>query len=39
MLAQENRFLAIGNLATEALQSGPAMTEAAEAAGGKFPVF
>ncbi|MCX7157321.1 MAG: methyl-accepting chemotaxis protein [Rhodocyclales bacterium] len=37
LLAQENRFVAIGRLATEALQHGKAMTEAADAAGGKLP--
>jgi len=37
LLAQENRFVAIGRLATEATQQGQAMAAAADAAGGKLP--
>ena len=37
ILAQENRFTAIGALARESMQQGPAMIEAANAAGGKLP--
>ena len=37
LLAQENRFTAIGRLAKESVQQGQAMTAAAEAAGGKLP--
>jgi len=37
VLAQENRFTAIGALARESVQQGPAMAEAANAAGGKLP--
>ena len=38
ILAQENRFLAVGNLGREALQRGPAMIEAA-GAGPKLPLL
>ncbi|MDP2809772.1 MAG: methyl-accepting chemotaxis protein [Rhodocyclaceae bacterium] len=37
LLAQENRFTAIGRIARESAQKGQAMTEAADAAGGKLP--
>jgi len=37
LLAQENRFTAIGRLARESVQQGKAMTAAADAAGGKLP--
>ncbi|MDP1735091.1 MAG: methyl-accepting chemotaxis protein [Sulfuritalea sp.] len=37
LLAQENRFTAIGRLAKESVENGKAMTAAAEAAGGKLP--
>ena len=37
LLTQESRFTAIGRLAKEAMQQGPAMTAAAEAAGGRLP--
>ncbi|MFH2090277.1 MAG: methyl-accepting chemotaxis protein [Pseudomonadota bacterium] len=37
VLAQENRLIAINRLATEAVQRGPAITEAAHAAGGNLP--
>jgi len=37
LLAQENRLIPINRLATEVLQRGPAMMEAAEAAGGRLP--
>ncbi|MDP2133251.1 MAG: methyl-accepting chemotaxis protein [Sulfuritalea sp.] len=37
LLAQENRLTAINRLATEANQRGPALAEAAEAAGGRLP--
>ncbi|WP_310451456.1 methyl-accepting chemotaxis protein [Sulfuritalea sp.] len=37
VLAQENRLVAISRLATEAVQRGPAITQAADAAGGKLP--
>jgi hypothetical protein len=36
LLAQENRLIAINRLGTEAVQRGPAMLEAADAAGGKL---
>ncbi|MBL8478465.1 MAG: methyl-accepting chemotaxis protein [Sterolibacteriaceae bacterium] len=35
LLAQENRLVALNRLGTEAVQRGPAMLEAADAAGGK----
>jgi twitching motility protein PilJ len=37
ILAQENRFTAVGRLAKESVEQGQAMTKAAEAAGGKLP--
>ena len=37
ILAQENRFTALGRLAGEAAQQGQAMSAAADAAGGKLP--
>ncbi|MCX7166071.1 MAG: methyl-accepting chemotaxis protein [Rhodocyclales bacterium] len=37
LLAQENRFTAIGRLAKESALQGQAMAEAAEAGGGKLP--
>jgi len=37
LLAQENRFAAIGRLAAEVLKQGKAMTDAADAAGGRLP--
>jgi twitching motility protein PilJ len=37
LLAQENRFTAIGRLATESVQQGQAMDKEADAAGGKLP--
>jgi len=37
LLAQENRFVALGRLAAEAQKQGKAMTEAADAAGGRLP--
>jgi len=37
VLAQENRFTVIGALARESMKQGSAMTEAANAAGGKLP--
>ncbi len=37
LLAQENRFTAIGRLAKESAEQGKAMTAAADAAGGKLP--
>jgi twitching motility protein PilJ len=37
LTALENRFTAIGRVAREAAQHGQAMTQAAEAAGGKLP--
>ncbi len=39
VLANENRLVAINRLAHEAVSRGPAMTEAAEAAGGKLPLL
>jgi twitching motility protein PilJ len=36
LLAQENRLIALNRLGTEAVQRGPAMLEAADAAGGKL---
>ncbi|MDP1611610.1 MAG: methyl-accepting chemotaxis protein [Sulfuritalea sp.] len=39
LLAQENRLTAIGRLATEAVQQGPAIMQAAEATGGKLPAL
>ena len=39
ILAQENRLIAINRLAVEAAIRGPAMTEAAEAAGGRLPLL
>ena len=39
LLGQENRLIAINRLALEATQRGAAMTEAAEAAGGKLPLL
>ncbi len=37
LLAQENRFTAIGRLATESVQQGQTMDKEADAAGGKLP--
>jgi len=37
LLAQENRLVAINRLATDLVQQGKAVTEAAEAKGGKLP--
>jgi twitching motility protein PilJ len=37
LLAQENRLIAVNRAATEVMQRGPAIMEAAEAAGGKLP--
>jgi len=37
LLTQESRFIVIGRLAREAAQQGQAMTEAADAGGGKLP--
>ena len=37
LLAQENRLIAINRLASDVTQRGPAITEAAAAAGGKLP--
>jgi twitching motility protein PilJ len=39
LLAQENRLVAINRLATDTSKQGKAITEAAEAAGGKMPVL
>jgi hypothetical protein len=39
LLAQENRLVAINKLATDSAKQSKAITEAAEAAGGKFPVL
>lgn len=39
LLAQENRLVAINRLATDSAKQGKAITEAAEAAGGKMPVL
>jgi twitching motility protein PilJ len=39
LLAQENRLVAISKLATDLNKQAKAITEAAEAAGGKFPVL
>jgi twitching motility protein PilJ len=39
LLAQENRLVAINRLATDASKQGKAITEAAEAAGGKLPLL
>ncbi len=39
LLAQENRLVAINRLASDSAKQGKAITEAAEAAGGKMPVL
>ena len=39
LLAQENRLIAINRLATDSAKQSKAITEAAEAAGGKFPIL
>jgi twitching motility protein PilJ len=39
LLAQENRLVAINRLATDSARQGKAISEAAEAAGGKLPVL